>query len=321
MINILIYDLGDLNSVSWWRLYRPLMVMRGLYPGRFNIKTTRKPLPDDVWYTDVFILSRPNDAEALTFIEFVRGVRPDAKFILDIDDAITNVPVNHHQYAHHNARKTTAYKIWEMVDYFWVSTEQLLYECDCMGRGEVIPNAVLPEDLPKEPAPDRGLWMWRGNGLQYEDVYKAGYDTYEEIKYKAKKWVFWGSLPSLNHGPNVELWENEKQVNVYFAKLKAAQFNGVWKPLVDNQFNDAKSNIAWIEATMSGGVCLTNYAGKSPAGQWAWAMDRFPKDYDEACFYWAHSRDAILNHYNLETTARQRAESLERVLNNQPMTA
>ena len=312
-VNILIYEYDVLNAVTWWRLYRPLMTMRYLYPGRYNIKTTRKPTTDDLWYTDLFILSRPNDPDTLKFVQFLRSVRPDAKIIIDIDDAITNVPINHHQHAYHQARQHIAYETWALANYFWVSTEQLLYECDCLGRGEIIPNAILPEDLPDEPAPDKGLWMWRGNGLQYEDVYKAGFDTYEQVKDKAKKWVFWGALPSLNHGPNVELWEKEESVPAYFAKLKAAKFNGVWKPLVKNLFNDAKSNIAWIEATMSGGICLTNYAGQT---SWDGAVDEWVDDYETARTLWYMSADIIQRNYNLETTARQRHESIERVLNN-----
>lgn len=318
MINILIYEYEVLNAVTWWRLYRPLMTMRYLYPGRYNIKTTRKPTPDDVWYADLFILSRPNDQESLDFARFVLGIRPDAKIIIDIDDALTNVPLNHHQYAYHHAREGIAHATWALANWFWVSTEQLLYECDCLGRGEVIPNAILPEDLPKEPAPDRGLWMWRGNGLQYEDVYKAGFDVYEQIKYRAKKWVFWGALPSLNHGNNVDLWEKEESPVLYFSKLKKAQFNGVWKPLVKNLFNDAKSNIAWIEATMSGGVCLTNYAGEK---EWMGAVSAFPSTYDEAVTLWERSCNFITKWCNLETTARQRHESIERVLNHSTVTA
>jgi hypothetical protein len=143
-------------------------------------------------------------------------------------------------------------------------------------------------------------------------------EWYEANKYKAKEWVFWGCLPSLNHAGNVKLWEYEDDVQKYFATLKKQPFNGVWKPLVDNQFNDAKSNIAWIEATMSGGVCVTNYAGKT---SWEGAMLEMPESYDHAVVRWELSCEYIKRDFNLETTARQRAESLERVLNNQTVLA
>ena len=65
MINILIREYETLNAVTWWRLYRPFMVLRYLYPGKYNIKTTRRPTVDDVWYSDIFILSRPADQDTL----------------------------------------------------------------------------------------------------------------------------------------------------------------------------------------------------------------------------------------------------------------
>jgi hypothetical protein len=313
MINILIREYETLNAVTWWRLYRPFMVMRYLYPGKYNIKTTRRPTVDDVWYSDIFILSRPADQDTLEFVRFVRGIRPDAKFILDIDDAIANVPAHHTEAMYFANRAHISREIFSMCDYFWVSTEQLLYECDCLGKGEIIPNAILPEDLPKEPAPDRGRWMWRGKDIQKEDVYLAGAETYEQIKSKATQWTFWGCLPSLDHGQNIRLLEYSDGIVSYFDQLKAERFNGVWKPLVENQFNDAKSNIAWLEATMSGGVCLTNYAGKHG---WQCAFDKWPSDYEHACAAWEVSADVIRSHYNLETTAKQRHESIERILNN-----
>jgi hypothetical protein len=318
MIKILVREYETLNAITWWRLYRPFMVMRYLYPGQYNIKTTRRPTPDDVWYADLFILSRPNDQETLDYVKFVKSIRPDAKFILDIDDAITNVPSHHKDAAYFANRAHIAREIFSLADYFWTTTEQLLFECDALGRGEIIPNAILPEDLPAEPAPDRGRWMWRGKDIQKEDVYLAGPETYEQIKGRVKQFTFWGCLPSLAHLDNIRLLEYTESIVPYFEQLKKEQFNGVWKPLVDNQFNDAKSNIAWIEATMSGGVCLTNYAGKPG---WEMARNTFPEEYDLAVHTFRDSCEWILQHYNLETTAKQRHESIQRVLNGKTVKA
>jgi len=311
MINILIVEEPIVTAVSWWRLFRPIAEMQRQYPGRFNVKMVRNKSinADDLFFTDIFILCRPKDEETLSLAQRIKALGR-GKIILDIDDAITNLPINHFQYAHHNNRVSIVREIFTLVDYFWVSTEQLLYECDCIGKGEVIPNAIYAEDLPKEPSPDKGLWMWRGGGLQILDVLIAGAEKYEEIKGKAKQWVFWGVLPPIAHPANITLLEYESDVQTYFEKLKSAKINGVWKPLVDNAFNDSKSNIAWIEATMSGGVCLTNYAGKLA---WENAVSEFPT-YEEARVIWAESRERIIQDFNLEKTARQRAESIDRLL-------
>lgn len=321
MINILIIENPVENAVTWWRFLLPLGEMRRLFPGRFNLKWARregsKIVIDagDLHFTDIFILSRASDTEALNLAKKIKDFGR-AKIIYDLDDAITNLPEHHSQYAHHRERAQTAREIFALVDWFWVTTEQLQYETDSMGRSEIIPNAIFPEHLPKEPAPDRGVWMWRGRDLQKEDVYRAGFDQYESFKHKIKKMVFIGCLPSLAHvSGQTELRDYEGDVQMYFKYLKSKPFNGIWKPLDINQFNKAKSNIAWIEATMSGGVCLTNVAGMEGFGHWDFAMSKFPASYSEAVGRWETSCGEIISKYNLYNTARQRAESLERLLN------
>jgi hypothetical protein len=61
---------------------------------------------------------------------------------------------------------------------------------------------------------------------------------------------------------------------------------------------------------MSGGVCLTNYAGKKA---WEHATAE-PLEYEAAVELWGKSRDRILQDFNLENTARQRMESIYSIL-------
>ena len=69
---------------------------------------------------------------------------------------------------------------------------------------------------------------------------------------------------------------------------------------------------------MSGGVCLTNYAGKHG---WDGAVDKWVEDYEQARTLWGMSADIIQRKYNLETTAKQRHESIERILNGKTVKA
>jgi len=311
VINILVIERPEMNAVTWWRFLRPLAEMQKQHPGKFNIRMARRLDEAELYFVDVVILSRPNDPDTLSFVRRVKDLGR-SKIILDIDDAITNLPSYHDQAAYHNNRKNIAWEIFGMVDAFWVSTEQLLYEVGDLARAEIMPNAVLPEDLPNEPSPDNGLWMWRGKGMQTPDVYFAGVEQYEQIKDRVNKWIFWGVLPNIDHLPNVQQLEYETHIPNYFSKVKQMRLNGVWKPLVPCLFNDAKSNIAWIEATCSGGVCLTNYAGKTA---WENAVSEMPT-YDEAREIWAKSKERILQDFNLIDGGNKRAASIERLLNN-----
>lgn len=309
MITILVIENPQVNAVTWWRYLRPLSEMQKQFPGRYHIKMTRRLDEVDLYFVDIVLLSRPNDPETLNMVKRIKDLGR-SKIIIDIDDAITNLPVYHDQAAYHNSRRHIAREIFSLVDFFWVSTPQLMFECDCFGRGLIMPNSILEQDLPGEPSPDQGLWMWRGRGMQKEDVYIAGVEDYERIKNRASRWIFWGCLPNLDHSSNVQLVEYDIDVQSYFAKLKNMRLNGVWKPLVVSQFNDAKSNIAWIEATMSGGVCLTNYAGREG---WENAVNEFP-EYEAAREIWKQSKQRILHDFNLENTARLRALSIDQLL-------
>ena len=96
----------------------------------------------------------------------------------------------------------------------------------------------------------------------------------------------------------------------YMRILSLEKFNVVWKPLIDHDFNRAKSNIAYIEATIGGGYCLTNFAGSD---QWEYASDKW-LSYDAACELWAKAKQDILTNYNLWDIARMRAATIFNLL-------
>jgi intein/homing endonuclease len=78
-----------------------------------------------------------------------------------------------------------------------------------------------------------------------------------------------------------------------------------------NGFISHNSNIAWIEATLAGGICVTNYATKPG---WEWAVDHFTDNADFIASQWAASRAAIVEHYNLEKINSIRYHHILRVL-------
>jgi len=98
--------------------------------------------------------------------------------------------------------------------------------------------------------------------------------------------------------------------SAYLKQFQIDQWNYVWKPLMEHGFNEAKSNIAWIEATISGGVCLTNFAGRT---QWENATAEI-LTYADACELWAKSCEVIRKDYSLSAMAQRRAISIIQAL-------
>jgi hypothetical protein len=311
MINVHVLEYPLLSNVAYWRLFRPIQVIRRLYPGVFNFQVLKKGMDfSHILNSDIIISPRPGQLPYVS--EYIlKAKKNGVSFIVDLDDDLLNLPRHHdifHDYKEGEPAREEALKILDLADIFWYSTPKFLetYGKTYGKPGMVIPNAVLPGDLPNGPAPDRGVWTWRGRAAQIHDLIGAGWDWYEEIKEKPKLWVFLGFDPPLRHAVNTDSVRHISDPQEYFEKWKALGANGVWKPIINHPFNDHKSNIAWIEATIAGGVCLTNYAGKPG---WELATDEFP-DYKTACELWEKSKAEILENYNLIKTAQLRAQSM-----------
>lgn len=308
MINVHVLIPPLLGTVEYWRVWQPLQVVKLMYPGVFNFTFKKKDLDfNDAWQADFVITIRPGSKPDVN--QYLEKAKLNGAVVaVDIDDHILDLPRFHdlyHDYKPGSAGHKRAVKTCELADIFWFSTPKFLETYS--KQGIVIPNAILPEILPAEPAPDNGIWIWRGRSIQVHDLIYAGWDWYEKIKKKPKQWRFIGFDPPLRHADNVgEGLQYITDTQEYMSRIRAARFNGFWKPMVDCSFNDHKSNIAWIEATLSGGVCLTNYAGKPG---WEYATKNFPT-YKQACELWEKSVKEIQEKYNLIETAKMRAQSM-----------
>lgn len=313
MIKVLILEYPFLSNVAYWRIFRPLMVMKRLFPGVFDFRVKRKELNyADAFWADVVIMSRPcmgppenYQAENL-FLQKCRDL--GVILIMDLDDHLLGLPDDHELYSEYNRpeKRKAIFDTLSMANALWVSTPAFLETYS--QEAEVIPNAVLPADLPATPADDNKIWAWRGRAVQVHDLVAAGAAIYERIKEKPKMWYFLGYRPPLRHADNTRTVPYVSDPEKYIDTLKKSRFNVIWKPMVECSFNDHKSNIAWIEATMTGGICLTNYAGKPG---WEFATSKYP-GHEAACELWAKSVAHINEKYNLINTATQRANSILR---------
>lgn len=316
MIRILILEIPLLSNTGYWRLFRPLEVMRQLYPGIFYLTYKMKDLTyADIVEHDLIITRRPHEKNAAILVELLqKAVSLGKPVIFDEDDLATGAPDTHELYqVFANAEWRKKYvKALQCASAFWFSTPAFLQTVH--PQGEVIPNAILPTDLPDGPAPDMGLFGWQGKSIQVHDL-MAGWDWYEANKSSPliKRWVFFGYKPPLRHYiPPGEIVDNTETIayiddtETYMASFRQNCINGMWKPLIDCPFNDHKSNINYLGATMGGGYCITNYAG-NPG--WEHASAEL-LSYEKACELWAAAKEDILKNYNLLDTARMRAQSI-----------
>jgi hypothetical protein len=208
----------------------------------------------------------------------------------------------------------------KIADLLWYSTDFLLKK---YGKGVHVPNAIDTTILPAEPAPDAKRVMWRGNSIQMHDLLGAGRPMFAAIQDYAQTLGFIGFLPpffeyqnpvydyetALAEKPMCDVVINYPVIDntsMYLQQLGFDHWNYIWKPLIDHDFNRAKSNISMIEAAISGGVCLTNFAGQP---QWENATGEI-LPYDDACDLWAKACADIRVNYDITTAANIRASWL-----------
>lgn len=304
-IKILVIDDAVLDGVGWWRNSEPFTALEKMYGQYLDIEHGGENVDfRKVKMADVVVRFRPNSQKSLEFLQVCKAV--GTKIILDIDDNLWKIPPGHPIFLDSLGWGETLHEIYDLADVVWTSTDELKYQVGDLGRCETMPNAIHPYELPDDPAKWTGSAMWRGNDKQVGDLYRP--EIVEWFSSNADKydWTFAGYVPDYPFSGNVR-FQKRLQPLAYFLGLKSNRANIMWKPLTANPFNDAKSNIAWIEATMAGGVCVTNYAGK--AG-WECALPEFTTDYDEIVAVWEKSKDRILTNYNLETITEKRFQSI-----------
>lgn len=341
-IKILALENKLIDAVGYWRVFQPFQAMRAMYPGVFEIEYKKEMLTyADIASFDIIFMTRPEKQEHIDFVKNFKLHSFGGKVIVDCDDDYFNLPISHSMAAGFQKSQQSRLKVTEqafgLADCVWFSTDFLTNKYGPhLKAAYTMPNAIVPDMLPATPAPDRKRVAWRGHSIQNHDLMIEGVKSFDAI-YKACNYFAWiGYMPPFEicskygvHLPagkeaSSKLYDAKKALGTapvvlypsvpnpadYMRMLAMEQFNVVWKPLIDHDFNRAKSNIAYIEATIGGGYCLTNFAGSE---QWEYASDKW-LDHDAACDLWAKAKQDITTNYNLWNVAQARANSIFKLL-------
>lgn len=102
--------------------------------------------------------------------------------------------------------------------------------------------------------------LWRGSITHIGDLLlnKDGFKPMKNVAY-----TFYGAVPFMlekRYGGHLDEYtfrDWDKGMFQYFAALKKMNPDYMVVPLEDCPFNRAKSNISWLEATIAGGVCIS----------------------------------------------------------------
>ena len=213
---------------------------------------------------DAVFMHRPRTTDHLLIMDLAHAI--GVPVWIDYDDHVFAVPPDNPSAKAWNTpevQKCVA-QIIAKADIVTVSSEVLARDLAslCQAPPRIIPNAHNARmfgNLAQAPS-DNPLVMWRGSETHMRDVMSCG----AEIIYNGQKhldwaWLFLGMHPwfvtdRMPHektcvAPGMDPLE-------YFTLLRSLRPKVLIVPLADNTFNHAKSNIAWLEATYAGAICL-----------------------------------------------------------------
>jgi hypothetical protein len=252
---------NELDATSFYRGMGPMGLLKKQM-GDIIINLMRDVNWSYLSMVDMVFLQRPCLPAHLTIVKYAK--RLGIPVWVDFDDALFHVPnwnPFHSVYSQPDRMKATA-EIIATADVVSVSTPHLagLYQ-ELNKNIVVIPNAFNDEFFKYEPpSPEKKkLICWRGSQTHREDLNIASEAVTDlAVKYPEVTWMFIGDNPWFTS------YMPDKSAIVvpaldpieYFEFIKKTAPTIQIAPLVDNDFNRAKSNIAWLEATYSGAVTL-----------------------------------------------------------------
>ena len=209
---------------------------------------------------NIFYVERPDRNDLLQAIRAAKKL--NMKIWIDFDDDLFCLPSDNscaNHYNNLNVQKIMVESI-KLSDVVTVATEEIKNQLLKYNKNIiVIENAFNNFNFKfKKNLSKNKIVMWRGSETHVNDLY-----TYkDEIngcmkKYKDWDFLFFGKLPWLLMKNFVKKEEIQPQYIIdYFDYIYNINPSVFIVPLVFNKFNLSKSNIAWIEGTYSGAVCL-----------------------------------------------------------------
>lgn len=211
---------------------------------------------------DIAFFQRPCTQEHVFQITLAKDA--GVKVIIDYDDNLFEVTQDNPTYFFYNDNRVNVLKALRLADEVWVATESIKETLKKFNQNiQVIPNAhndKLFKDK-KDFNPNTKYALWRGGMTHEGDVYANAEPILKMIK-ENPDWTFnWFGHAFIyleQRCANNYIRTSHATTLQYFKAIADYNPNILFFPLIDNKFNQGKSNIAWIEGVHSGAAVFSN---------------------------------------------------------------
>jgi glycosyltransferase involved in cell wall biosynthesis len=244
------------GAIGWYRIINPLVKLKATIEMGPGLKATAEDAlgwkkKGDVWFTKMM------DNENVDHLIRTHADFTGAKIVLDLDDDPNNVSPDHPEIKELENR----YHMWDRMiksaDHVVVSTEQIRQSIKHQNPYiTVIPNAIDPEiwKVKRKRRTDGKIRIgWIASGSHFvdspiiEDIMQELIEEYPNVEFHLAGMI--------NQEARGKGWIHHKGTDGYkpFPQFYAdLDLDIAIAPLKDNPFNQAKSNIKFLEASMLG---------------------------------------------------------------------
>ena len=209
--------------------------------------------PDWSFFTlyDLVYMQRPLTRTAVDTAVYLKMM--GKRIWIDWDDDYLNIPIYHFYVLQLQSYHENIIALAKMADIITVTTKALYDVYSELNKNiRIIPNAIPLSLFKKVNYENSGGVFWRGSHLHFPNVMDYATELQQiinsgiKIKFMGLNPFFLNSYVML---PEMEMYN-------YLDHYKKISPKFTFVVLIDNKFNRGRSNIAWIEATMAGTVCL-----------------------------------------------------------------
>lgn len=263
-MNILVQAPDPTDPTSFYRSWGPMTMLQKSRPD-IKLVECHQLSWHSAFEMDIALLQRPLANDHVQYAHILK--KCGVKIWLDYDDNYLKPQMSNPRYGTKTEKlfNDNIKMLCEMADVITVTTSELrtsYSEVVDPTKIRIIPNACddrmqkmygVSEWTPQNILYCRGTHVDLINWLEYgESLQKVYNDT-------GYNFMFLGFSPfTVTDKWDEKRWQFQPPIDVidYFKFNQALRPAMVFKPMVDNAFNRARSNITWIEATMCGAVCV-----------------------------------------------------------------
>jgi hypothetical protein len=211
---------------------------------------------------DVVLLQRPFTAQHVSIAHTIKDA--GKILLLDWDDSYVNIPSYNANAHHFKDCLPHVAALSKLADAVTVTSDALKREIESYGAKRVvkIPNAIDDslKGIYRAPTRSKSL-LWRGAVGGHQADMESGKQTFFDFAAKGYELIFMGDKPPWSYQVNHRHFTVSDYCN-YLCTLARLAPEYVFVPLVDNLFNQGKSDISALEAWLAGAKLIHSNIGE-----------------------------------------------------------